>query len=117
MSARVIDLGDNNEGDVSAPAHRGDHSQRRLPWCDPLGQVAADVDFDNSAPSPGWRITASTGSQLKQMVTLGTADSGDDELSIVITGLPGRQRTGLTFDFVNGEYLIKLPGGLDDPTA
>ena len=55
------------------------------------------------------------GSQLKQMVTLGTADIGDDELSIVITGLPpGVNVQGLTFDFVNGEYLIKLPGGLDD---
>ncbi|WP_456305325.1 hypothetical protein [Aeromonas ichthyocola] len=49
------------------------------------------------------------------MVTLGTANIGDDELSIVLTGLPpGVSVQGLTFDFVNGEYLIKLPGGLSD---
>ncbi|WP_323916794.1 retention module-containing protein [Aeromonas caviae] len=116
VSARVIDLGDNNEGDVSAPAYREITASADFHGATHSGQVAADVDFDNSAPITGVEDHGvNFGSQLKQMVTLGTADSGDDELSIVITGLPpGVNVQGLTFDFVNGEYLIKLPGGLDD---
>ncbi|MCX4032611.1 retention module-containing protein [Aeromonas caviae] len=116
VSARVIDLGDNNEGDVSAPAYREITASADFHGATHSGQVAADVDFDNSAPITGVEDHGvNFGSQLKQMVTLGTADSGDDELSIVITGLPpGVNVQGLTYDFVNGEYLIKLPGGLDD---
>ncbi|MBL0507988.1 retention module-containing protein [Aeromonas caviae] len=116
VSARVIDLGDNNEGDVSAPAYREITASADFHGATHSGQVAADVDFDNSAPITGVEDHGvNFGSQLKQMVILGTADSGDDELSIVITGLPpGVNVQGLTFDFVNGEYLIKLPGGLDD---
>ncbi|HDZ8878192.1 TPA: retention module-containing protein [Aeromonas dhakensis] len=116
VSARVIDLGDNNEGDVSAPAYRELTASADFHGATHSGQVAADVDFDNSAPITGVEDqSVNFGSQLRQMVTLGTADSGDDELSIVITGLPpGVNVQGLTFDFVNGEYLIKLPGGLDD---
>ncbi len=116
VSARVVDLGDNNEGDVSAPAYREITASADFHGETHSGQVAADVDFDNSAPITGVEDHGvNFGSQLKQMVTLGTADSGDDELSIVITGLPpGVNVQGLTFDFVNGEYLIKLPGGLDD---
>ncbi|WP_324057069.1 retention module-containing protein [Aeromonas caviae] len=116
VSARVVDLGDNNEGDVSAPAYREITASADFHGATHSGQVAADVDFDNSAPITGVEDHGvNFGSQLKQMVTLGTADSGDDELSIVITGLPpGVNVQGLTFDFVNGEYLIKLPGGLDD---
>ncbi|MFA7826353.1 retention module-containing protein [Aeromonas dhakensis] len=116
VSARVIDLGDNNEGDVSAPAYRELTASADFNGATHSGQVAADVDFDNSAPITGVEDqSVNFGTQLKQMVTLDTADSGDDELSIVITGLPaGVNVQGLTFDFVNGEYLIKLPGGLDD---
>ncbi|MCP1600872.1 T1SS-143 domain-containing protein [Aeromonas caviae] len=116
VSARVIDLGDNNEGDVSAPAYREITASADFHGATHSGQVAADVDFDNSAPITGVEDHGvNFGSQLKQMVTLGTADIGDDELSIVITGLPpGVNVQGLTYDFVNGEYLIKLPGGLDD---
>lgn len=116
VSARVIDLGDNNEGDVSAPAYREITASADFHAATHSGQVAADVDFDNSAPITGVEDQGvNFGSQFKDMVTLGTADIGDDELSIVITGLPpGVNVQGLTFDFVNGEYLIKLPGGLDD---
>ncbi|RUQ14270.1 retention module-containing protein [Aeromonas dhakensis] len=116
VSARVIDLGDNNEGDVSTPTYRELTASADFNGATHSGQVAADVDFDNSAPITGMEDqSVNFGSQLKQMVTLGTADRGDDELSIVITGLPaGVNVQGLTFDFVNGEYLIKLPGGLDD---
>lgn len=116
VSARVIDLGDNNEGDVSTPAYRELTASADINGATHSGQVAADVDFDNSAPITGVEDqSVNFGSQLKQMVTLGTADSGDDELSIVITGLPaGVNVQGLTYDFVNGEYLIKLPGGLND---
>lgn len=113
VSARVIDLGDNNEGDVSAPAYREMTASADFQGATHSGQVAADVDFDNSAPITGVEDQGvNFGSQFKDMVTLGTADSGDDELSIVITGLPpGVNVQGLTYDFVNGEYLIKLPGG------
>ncbi|MFM4705379.1 retention module-containing protein [Aeromonas bivalvium] len=116
VSARVIDLGDNNEGDVSAPVVREITASADFNGATHSGQIAADVDFDNSAPITGVEDHGvDFGSQLKQMVTLGTADIGDDELSIVITGLPpGVNVQGLTYDFVNGEYLIKLPGGLDD---
>ncbi|MDX7898004.1 retention module-containing protein [Aeromonas media] len=116
VSARVIDLGDNNEGDVSAPAYRELTVSAEFKDATHSGQVAADVDFDNSAPITGVEDHGvNFGSQLKSMVTLGTADIGDDELSIVITGLPpGVSVQGLTFDFVNGEYLIKLPNGLGD---
>jgi len=116
VSARVVDLGDNNEGDVSAPAYREITASADFHGATHSGQVAADVVFDNSTPITGVEDHGvNFGSQLKQMVTLGTADSGDDELSIVITGLPpGVNVQGLTYDFVNGEYLIKLPGGLDD---
>ncbi len=116
VSARVIDLGDNNEGDVSAPAYREITASADFHAATHSGQVAADVDFDNSTPITGVEDQGvNFGSQFKDMVTLGTADIGDDELSIVITGLPpGVNVQGLTFDFVNGEYLIKLPGGLDD---
>ncbi|MFQ2687491.1 retention module-containing protein [Aeromonas caviae] len=116
VSARVVDLGDNNEGDVSAPAYREITASADFHGATHSGQVAADVDFDNSTPITGVEDHGvNFGSQLKQMVTLGTADIGDDELSIVITGLPpGVNVQGLTYDFVNGEYLIKLPGGLGD---
>ncbi|WP_342058364.1 retention module-containing protein [Aeromonas sp. OTU364] len=116
VSARVIDLGDNNEGDVSAPAYRELTASAEFKDATHSGQVAADVDFDNSAPITGVEDHGvNFGTQLKSMVTLGTADIGDDELSIVITGLPsGVNVQGLTFDFVNGEYLIKLPNGLGD---
>ncbi|MDX7920566.1 retention module-containing protein [Aeromonas media] len=116
VSARVIDLGDNNEGDVSAPAYRELTASAEFKDATHSGQVAADVDFDNSAPITGVEDHGvNFGSQLKSMVTLGTADIGDDELSIVITGLPSDVNVqGLTFDFVNGEYLIKLPNGLGD---
>ncbi|MGY3868677.1 retention module-containing protein [Aeromonas crassostreae] len=116
VSARVIDLGDNNEGDVSAPVYREITVSADFHDSTSSGQIAADVDFDNSAPITGVEDHGvNFGSQLKDMVTLGTADIGDDELSIVLTGLPpGVNVQGLTYDFVNGEYLIKLPGGLDD---
>ncbi len=114
VSALVHDLSD--DGDVSASVRKELNASADFHGATNSGQVAADVDFDNSAPITGVEDHGvNFGSQLKQMVTLGTADSGDDELSIVITGLPsGVNVQGLTFDFVNGEYLIKLPGGLDD---
>ncbi|MFM5030484.1 retention module-containing protein [Aeromonas rivipollensis] len=116
VSAKVIDLGDNNEGDVSAPAYREITTSAEFKGATNSGQLAAGVDLDNSQPITGVEDHGvNFGTQLKSMVTLGTANIGDDELSIVLTGLPpGVSVQGLTFDFVNGEYLIKLPGGLGD---
>lgn len=116
VSAKVIDLGDNNEGDVSAPVYRELTVHAEFNGSTNSGQIAADVDFDNASPITGVEDhRVNFGTQLKSMVTLGTADIADDELSIVITGLPaGVNVQGLTYDFVNGEYLIKLPGGLGD---
>ncbi len=114
VSALVHDLSD--DGDVSASVRKELNASADFYGATHSGQVAADVDFDNSAPITGVEDHGvNFGSQLKQVVTLGTADADHDELSIVITGLPpGVNVQGLTFDFVNGEYLIKLPGGLDD---
>ncbi|MCS3833463.1 T1SS-143 domain-containing protein [Aeromonas veronii] len=116
VSAKVIDLGDNSEGDVSAPVYRELTVHAEFSGSTNSGQIAADVDFDNASPITGVEDhRVNFGTQLKSMVTLGTADIADDELSIVITGLPaGVNVQGLTYDFVNGEYLIKLPGGLGD---
>ncbi|WP_333563573.1 retention module-containing protein [Aeromonas sp. QDB07] len=114
VSALVHDLSD--DGDVSASVRKELNASADFYGATHSGQVAADVDFDNSAPITGVEDHGvNFGSQLKQVVTLGTADADHDELSIVITGLPpGVNVQGLTFDFVNGEYLIKLPGDLDD---
>lgn len=114
VSAMVHDLSD--DGDISASVRKDLHASATFAPVSTPGQEAATVDLDNSKPIVGVEDHGvNFGSQLKQMVTLGTADIGDDELSIVITGLPpGVNVQGLTYDFVNGEYLIKLPGGLDD---
>lgn len=116
VSAKVIDLGDNNEGDVSAPVYRELTIHAEFNGSTNSGQIAADVAFDNTSPITGVEDhSVNFGTQLKSMVTLGATDIADDELSIVITGLPaGVNVQGLTYDFVNGEYLIKLPGGLSD---
>ncbi|MFM5025603.1 type I secretion C-terminal target domain-containing protein, partial [Aeromonas caviae] len=114
VSAMVHDLSD--DGDISASVRKDLHASATFAPVSTPGQQAATVDLDNSKPIVGVEDhNVNFGSQLKHMVTLGTADIGDDELSIVITGLPpGVNVQGLTYDFVNGEYLIKLPGGLDD---
>ncbi|WP_197273655.1 type I secretion C-terminal target domain-containing protein, partial [Aeromonas schubertii] len=116
VNARVIDLGDNGEGDISAPVYRELNTSAEFHAANNGSQVAATVDLDNSQPITGVEDhSVDVGAQLRQLVTLGSSDNGDDELSIVITGLPaGVSVQGLTFDFVNGEYLIKLPNGLSD---
>ncbi|MGY6036812.1 retention module-containing protein [Aeromonas sp. AE23HZ002T15] len=114
VSALVHDLSD--DGDVSASVRKELNASADFHAATHSGQIAADVTFDNVQPITGVEDhRVDFGSQLKNMVTLGTADIGDDELSIVLTGLPpGVSVQGLTFDFVNGEYLIKLPNGLSD---
>ncbi|MGL5811900.1 MAG: retention module-containing protein [Aeromonas sp.] len=114
VSALVVDLSD--DGDVSASVRKELNASADFHAATHSGQIAADVTFDNVQPITGVEDhRVDFGSQLKNMVTLGTADIGDDELSIVLTGLPpGVNVQGLTFDFVNGEYLIKLPNGLSD---
>ncbi|WP_421216839.1 retention module-containing protein [Aeromonas enteropelogenes] len=116
VSARVIDLGDNGEGDISVPVYRELNTSAEFHVASNGSQVAATIDFDNSKPITGGEDhSVDFGAQLRQLATLGNTDNGDDELSIVITGLPaGINVQGLTFDFVNGEYLIKLPNGLSD---
>lgn len=98
VSAKVIDLGDNNEGDVSAPAYREITTSAEFKGATNSGQLAAGVDLDNSQPITGVEDHGvNFGTQLKSMVTLGTANIGDDELSIVLTGLPpGVSVQGLT---------------------
>ncbi|MEZ6965417.1 retention module-containing protein [Aeromonas sp. S9(2024)] len=116
VSARVIDLGDNGEGDISVPVYRELNASAEFHVASNGSQVAATIDFDNTKPITGVEDhSVDFGAQLRQLATLGNTDNGDDELSIVITGLPaGVNVQGLTFDFVNGEYLIKLPNGLSD---
>ncbi|MDX7813717.1 retention module-containing protein [Aeromonas caviae] len=114
VSAMVHDLSD--DGDISASVRKDLHASATFAPVSTPGQQAATVDLDNSKPIVGVEDhNVNFGSQLKQMVTLGTADADHDELSIVIKDLPqGVNVQGLTYDFVNGEYLIKLPGGLSD---
>ncbi|MGY3943473.1 retention module-containing protein [Aeromonas tecta] len=114
VSAQVHDLSD--DGDVSASVRKDLNASADFHAATNSGQVAATVDLDNSQPITGVEDhSVNFGTQLKSMITLGTADIGDDELSIVLTGLPpGVSVQGLTYDFVNGEYLIKLPNGLSD---
>ncbi|WP_421228201.1 retention module-containing protein [Aeromonas enteropelogenes] len=116
VSAKVIDLGDNGEGDISVPVYRELNTSAEFHVASNGSQVAATIDFDNTKPITGVEDhSVDFGAQLRQLATLGSTDNGDDELSIVITGLPaGVNVQGLTFDFVNGEYLIKLPNGLSD---
>lgn len=116
VSARVIDLGDNGEGDISVPVYRELNTSAEFHVASNGSQVAATIDFDNTKPITGVEDhSVDFGAQLRQLAALGNTDNGDDELSIVITGLPaGVNVQGLTFDFVNGEYLIKLPNGLSD---
>ncbi|MFM4737334.1 T1SS-143 repeat domain-containing protein, partial [Aeromonas caviae] len=67
VSARVVDLGDNNEGDVSAPAYREITASADFHGATHSGQVAANVDFDNSTPITGVEDHGvNFGSQLKQ---------------------------------------------------
>ena len=114
VSALVVDLSD--DGDVSASVRKELNASADFHAATHSGQIAADITFDNVQPITGVEDhRVDFGSQLKNMVTLGTADIGDDELSIVLTGLPpGVSVQGLTFDFVNNEFLIKLPNGLSD---
>ncbi|WP_148140612.1 retention module-containing protein [Aeromonas sp. YN13HZO-058] len=114
VSALVIDKSD--DGDVSEPVRKDLKVSATFEVAASSTQKAADIDFDSSQPITGVEDKqVNFGTQFKSWVTVGSTENGDDELSIVITGLPaGVNVQGLTYDFVNGEYLIKLPGGLGD---
>ncbi|PKQ74229.1 type I secretion protein [Aeromonas sobria] len=114
VSALVIDKSD--DGDVSEPVRKDLKVSATFEVAASSAQKAADIDFDSSQPITGVEDKqVNFGTQFKSWVTVGSTENGDDELSIVITGLPaGVNVQGLTYDFVNGEYLIKLPGGLGD---
>ncbi|MGL5496577.1 MAG: type I secretion C-terminal target domain-containing protein, partial [Aeromonas sobria] len=114
VSALVIDKSD--DGDVSEPVRKDLTASATFEVAANSAQKAADIDFDSSQPITGIEDKqVNFGTQFKSWVTVGSTENSDDELSIVITGLPaGVNVQGLTYDFVNGEYLIKLPGGLSD---
>jgi hypothetical protein len=80
---------------VSAPAYREITASADFHGATHSGQVAADVDFDNSTPITGVEDHGvNFGSQLKQMVTLGTADIGTTSSASSSLVSSGRQRTG-----------------------
>ncbi|PSU35614.1 retention module-containing protein [Photobacterium lutimaris] len=78
-------------------------------------QFAADIVVDDSIIVTGAEDTAVTlGTFLNQIVSLSTVgeNQGDDELSLVISAasLPnGATISGMDFNFVTGEYVIKVP--------
>ncbi|MBC7001274.1 retention module-containing protein [Photobacterium sp. BZF1] len=78
-------------------------------------QFAADIVIDDSIIVTGEEDTAVTlGTFLNQIVSLSTVgeNQGDDELSLVISAasLPnGATISGMDFNFVTGEYVIKVP--------
>ncbi|KHT62651.1 hypothetical protein RJ45_16225 [Photobacterium gaetbulicola] len=78
-------------------------------------QLAADIVVDDSIIVTGEEDTAvSLGNFLNQIVSLSTVgeNQGDDEFSLVISAasLPdGATISGMDFNFVTGEYVIKVP--------
>ncbi|MCQ1058698.1 retention module-containing protein [Photobacterium sp. ZSDE20] len=78
-------------------------------------QFAADIVVDDSIIVTGEEDTTVTlGTFLNQIVSLSTVgeNQGDDELSLVISAasLPnGATISGMDFNFVTGEYVIKVP--------
>ncbi|MGF1735098.1 retention module-containing protein [Photobacterium satsumensis] len=78
-------------------------------------QLAADIVVDDSIIVTGEEDTAVTlGTFLNQIVSLSTVgeNQGDDEFSLVISAasLPnGATISGMDFNFVTGEYVIKVP--------
>lgn len=111
VSARILDYSD--DGDVSAPVVREMPVSAIFIFANATDEKAAQIIFQPAAVVGVEDHVVDLGAQLKSQIVIASQDSRHDEVSIVITGLPpGVTLQGLNYDFVNGEYLIKLPTSL-----
>ncbi|WP_429124452.1 retention module-containing protein [Aeromonas allosaccharophila] len=111
VSARIIDYSD--DGDISAPVVREMPVSAIFIFANATDEKAAQIIFQPAAVVGVEDHVVDLGAQLKSQITIANQDCSHDEVSIVITGLPpGVTLQGLNYDFVNGEYLIKLPTSL-----
>ncbi|WP_247625994.1 type I secretion C-terminal target domain-containing protein [Aeromonas genomosp. paramedia] len=111
VSARILDYSD--DGDISAPVVREMPVSAIFIFANATDEKAAQIIFQPAAVVGVEDHAVDLGAQLKSQIVIASQDSSHDEVSIVITGLPpGVTLQGLNFDFVNGEYLIKLPTSL-----
>ncbi|WP_234933220.1 retention module-containing protein [Aeromonas veronii] len=111
VSARILDYSD--DGDISAPVVREMPVSAIFIFANATDEKAAQIIFQPAAVVGVEDHVVDLGAQLKSQITIANQDSSHDEVSIVITGLPpGVTLQGLNYDFVNGEYLIKLPTSL-----
>ncbi|MEV3829482.1 retention module-containing protein [Aeromonas allosaccharophila] len=111
VSARILDYSD--DGDISVPVVREMPVSAIFIFANATDEKAAQIIFQPAAVVGVEDHVVDLGAQLKSQITIASQDSSHDEVSIVITGLPpGVTLQGLNYDFVNGEYLIKLPTSL-----
>ncbi|WP_148612192.1 T1SS-143 repeat domain-containing protein, partial [Aeromonas sobria] len=111
VSARILDYSD--DGDISAPVIREMPVSAIFIFANATDEKAAQIIFQPAAVVGVEDHVVDLGAQLKSQIVIASKDSNHDEVSIVITGLPpGVTLQGLNYDFVNGEYLIKLPTSL-----
>ncbi|MGU5681615.1 retention module-containing protein [Aeromonas allosaccharophila] len=111
VRARILDYSD--DGDVSAPVVREMPVSAIFIFANATDEKAAQIIFQPAAVVGVEDHAVDLGAQLKSQIVIASQDSSHDEVSIVITGLPpGVTLQGLNYDFVNGEYLIKLPTSL-----
>ncbi|WP_139709448.1 retention module-containing protein [Aeromonas allosaccharophila] len=111
VSARILDYSD--DGDISAPVVREMPVSAIFIFANATDEKAAQIIFQPAAVVGVEDHVVDLGAQLKSQIVIASQDSNHDEVSIVITGLPpGVTLQGLNYDFVNGEYLIKLPTSL-----
>jgi large repetitive protein len=112
VSARIVDHSD--DGDPSVPVEQTLSVTAIFLDTVATTDKAALITF-NPVPVTGVEDhRVDLGSQLKSQITIASQDSANDEVSIVISGLPaGVSLQGLNYDFVNGQYLIKLPTSLN----
>ncbi|MFQ1834673.1 retention module-containing protein [Aeromonas veronii] len=111
VSARILDYSD--DGDISVPVVREMPVSAIFIFANATDEKAAQIIFQPAAVVGVEDHVVDLGAQLKSQIVIASQDSNHDEVSIVITGLPpGVTLQGLNYDFVNGEYLIKLPTSL-----
>lgn len=111
VSARILDYSD--DGDISVPVIREMPVSAIFIFANATDEKAAQIIFHPAAVVGVEDHVVDLGAQLKSQIVIASKDSSHDEVSIVITGLPpGVTLQGLNYDFVNGEYLIKLPTSL-----
>ncbi len=112
VSASILDYSD--DGDISAPVIQDISASAFFILANATSDKAAQIIFQPAAVIGVEDHGVDLGTQLKSQISIASLDSANDEVSIVITGLPnGVTLQGVNYDFVNGEYLIKLPSSLN----